>query len=73
MDRLQVNIRLTTEIINRLDQKRIELQPRLGRIPSRSEVMRFAIDAYLGISAAVTQTKADGPTRQSSRSTKRTK
>jgi hypothetical protein len=44
-DRLQINFRLTPETIHRLDQKRIELHPRLGRIPSRSEVMRYMIDA----------------------------
>jgi Arc/MetJ-type ribon-helix-helix transcriptional regulator len=73
VDRLQINVRLTPEITDRLDQKRIELQPRLGRIPTRSEVMRYAIDAYLGISDEGTQDKARGPARQRSRLSKKTK
>jgi Arc/MetJ-type ribon-helix-helix transcriptional regulator len=47
MDRVQVNVRITEELARLLDQKRIDLQKSLGAIPSRSEVIRMAIEAYL--------------------------
>lgn len=47
MDRIQVNVRMSEELARLLDQKRIELQKTLGFIPSRSEVIRMAIEAYL--------------------------
>jgi Arc/MetJ-type ribon-helix-helix transcriptional regulator len=33
-----------------VDAKRIELQPELGRIPSRSEVVRIALERFLKVS-----------------------
>ncbi|CAB1369842.1 conserved protein of unknown function [Denitratisoma oestradiolicum] len=47
MERLQVNVRLTPELISAIDQKRIALQPSLGRIPSRSEVIREILESTL--------------------------
>jgi hypothetical protein len=48
MDRVeQINVRLSPEEIARLDQKRIDLQSELGKIPSRGEVVRMALDAFL--------------------------
>ena len=47
--RAQINVRLSPELIEQLDRKRIELQPKLGKIPTRSDVMRLALEAYLGI------------------------
>ena len=47
MDRMQVNVRLTPELVEAIDKKRIELQPSLGAIPTRSEVIRLALDDYL--------------------------
>ena len=48
MDRVeQINVRLSPEEIARLDQKRIDLQAALGKIPSRGEVVRMALDAFL--------------------------
>lgn len=32
-----------------IDQKRIELSHELGEIPTRSEVMRFALEVYLTV------------------------
>jgi len=46
-DRLQVNVRLDDEMIRLVDAKRIELQPELGKIPTRSEVVRIALERYL--------------------------
>ena len=51
MDRLQINVRLTQELIEQLDRKRIEMQPQLGKIPSRSDVVRYALERFLGESS----------------------
>lgn len=59
MERQQINLRLPVELAEAIDRKRIELQAELGRIPSRSEVMRLALDAYL--------TGQPGPTSESDR------
>lgn len=48
MDRMQVNVRLDSELAARIDEKRTELQKQMGRIPTRSEVVRFALEKYLG-------------------------
>lgn len=48
MTRIQVNVRLDTEVAKRIDEKRTQLQKELGRIPTRSDVMRMALDKYLG-------------------------
>ena len=47
MDRMQVNFRLDKDLAERLDKKRIALMSEMGRIPSRSEVFRVALDHYL--------------------------
>lgn len=46
-DRKQVNVRLEPEQERRIDEKRAQLQKELGRIPTRSEVVRMALDAFL--------------------------
>lgn len=48
MIRIQVNVRLDAEIAKRIDEKRTQLQKELGRIPTRSDVIRLALDKYLG-------------------------
>lgn len=47
-ERVQVNVRLTPELAEQIDKRRIELKKELGRIPSRSEVVRIAVEEYLG-------------------------
>lgn len=47
-DRIQVNVRINEALAVALDAKRVELQKVLGKIPSRSEVIRLAIEEYLG-------------------------
>lgn len=47
MDRQQVNVRLSPELVEAIDKKRIELQPAMGKIPTRSEVVRYALDQFL--------------------------
>jgi hypothetical protein len=56
MEKLQINVRLSQEQINAIDSKRITLQQALGKIPNRSDILRFALDAYLATQAL------DGPT-----------
>lgn len=47
MDRVQINVRIPEVLADRLDAKRVELKKDLGKIPSRSEVVRMAIDDFL--------------------------
>lgn len=46
-DRMQVNVRLTPELVEAIDRKRIELQPVMGKILTRSDVVRHALENYL--------------------------
>lgn len=55
MERMQVNFRLDKESAELLDEKRVSLMKELGRIPTRSEVFRIALDQYLGRGAAPTK------------------
>jgi len=47
MDKLQINVRLSQEQIDAIDRKRVDLLPMMGKIPNRSEVLRFALEQYL--------------------------
>lgn len=47
MERAQINVRLEPDLASRIDAKRMELQKEMGRIPSRSEVVRLALEKYL--------------------------
>lgn len=44
---VQVNVRVDEALAKALDEKRVKLQDELGKIPSRSEVIRMALEAYL--------------------------
>lgn len=73
MSRTQLNVRVSEELERAIDAKRIELHPALGEIPSRSDVLRLALEAYLGIS--LSHTEADrrsttGPELRKARSGK---
>lgn len=46
-ERIQVNVRVDGDLIRLLDEKRTELLTKLGSIPSRSEVVRMALEDYL--------------------------
>lgn len=50
MDRLQINVRLPPELMELLDKKRVELMETTGKIPSRSDVVRLALEAFLALS-----------------------
>ncbi len=47
MERQQVNVRLSQELAAAIDQKRVELQSELGKIPTRSDIIRLAVEYYL--------------------------
>lgn len=46
-ERIQVNVRVDGDLIKQLDERRIKLLEKLGAIPSRSEVIRMALEEYL--------------------------
>lgn len=47
--RTQLNVRISERLERAIDEKRIELRETLKSIPSRSDVLRLALEAYLGI------------------------
>ncbi len=49
MGRNQLNVRVTPQIEAVIDAKRIELAKTLGTIPTRSDVVRLALESYLGV------------------------
>jgi hypothetical protein len=50
MTRSQLNLRVSEQLERAIDEKRIELRASLGTIPTRSDVLRLALAAYLGTS-----------------------
>jgi hypothetical protein len=53
----QVNVRLSAMQLAAIDRKRIELQPQMGVIPTRSDILRFALEAYLSAGLDVSSSK----------------
>jgi Arc/MetJ-type ribon-helix-helix transcriptional regulator len=49
MSRAQLNVRVSEQLEAAIDEKRIALRATMGSIPSRSDVLRLALEAYLGI------------------------
>lgn len=47
VERIQVNVRVDGDLIRLLDEKRTELLSELGAIPSRSDVVRMALENFL--------------------------
>ena len=58
MSRAQLNVRVSDLLEQAIDKKRIELNEKLGMIPSGSDVVRFALEAYLGMDLA--ESESDG-------------
>lgn len=56
MERSQLNLRISDDLGKMIDAKRIELSASLGHIPTRSDILRFALQAYLGKDLEVTET-----------------
>jgi hypothetical protein len=48
VERSQLNVRVTPELEQLIEKKRVGLMAELGYIPSRSEVVRLAIEAFVG-------------------------
>lgn len=48
MERNQLNLRMSETLRKLIDAKRIELAATMGTIPSRSEILRFALEMYFG-------------------------
>lgn len=46
-ERIQVNVRVDGDLIRLLDEKRTELLFKVGAIPSRSDVVRMALENFL--------------------------
>ena len=58
MSRTQLNVRVSEALEQAIDEKRVELRSALGGIPSRSDVLRLALEAYLKME--LNQTEKDG-------------
>jgi Arc/MetJ-type ribon-helix-helix transcriptional regulator len=70
MSRTQLNVRVSEELERAIDEKRIALRTKLGTIPSRSDVLRFALEAYLGVdlsTAEVDRRSTTGPAKRRAR------
>ena len=46
---IQLNVRVEGHVEQAIDAKRIALSSELRYIPSRSEIIRFALESYLGL------------------------
>lgn len=57
MERSQLNLRISDQLGKLIDAKRIELSKTMGAIPSRSDILRFALAQYLEVD--LTQTEQD--------------
>lgn len=71
MTRAQLNVRVSDLLEQAIDKKRIELSDKLGSIPSRSDVVRFALENYLGVD--LSESEADGRKTQPAVKRKRIK
>jgi hypothetical protein len=47
MERMQINMRIDKELAEAIDKKRIELTSQLQRIPTRTDVIKMALDVFL--------------------------
>ena len=55
----QINVRVADEVVKKLDARRVQLASELERIPSRSEVVRIALDRYLSKTRGSAKTPAN--------------
>lgn len=47
MERMQINMRIDKELAARIDKKRIDLAGDLQRIPTRTDVIKMALELFL--------------------------
>lgn len=55
MERSQINLRISEQLGKLIDAKRIELSQSMGSIPTRSDVLRFALAQYLNVDLSQTE------------------
>lgn len=55
MERSQINLRISDQLGKLIDAKRIELSQSMGAIPTRSDVLRFALAQYLNVDLSQTE------------------
>lgn len=55
MERSQLNLRISDQLGKLIDAKRIELSQTLGSIPTRSDILRFALAQYLNVDLSQTE------------------
>ena len=70
----QLNIRVDRKLEVALDEKRIDFSKKLGYIPSRSEVVRMAIEQFLDLNRPAEQVvaaEASKPAVAGSKATRR--
>lgn len=70
MSRSQLNVRVSEELERAIDEKRIELRESLGTIPSRSDVLRLALESYLKVKLSEADEdgrRKAGPAKRSAR------
>ena len=48
MERNQINLRMSETLRKLIDGKRIELSEHMSTIPSRSDILRLALEMYFG-------------------------
>jgi Arc/MetJ-type ribon-helix-helix transcriptional regulator len=70
MSRNQLNIRVSDELEKLIDKKRIELASTMEIIPTRSDVVRYALERYLAVTVKDTDAGSRTVTAKESKSRK---
>ena len=73
MSRTQLNVRVSDELERAIDEKRVELRVELGIIQTRSDILRMALEAFLGIKLAEAELDRRSTTGPAKRSAARKK
>ena len=60
MGRQQINVRLSDAFVAAIDEKRVNLRDALGGIPSRSDVVRMALETFLCVDSEGHPTTTEG-------------
>jgi hypothetical protein len=55
MERNQINLRMSDELRKLIDGKRIEIAGKDGAIPTRSDILRLALEQYFGTDLSQTE------------------
>lgn len=69
-DRQQINVRLTSQLMDKLDEIRVALKPTFGKIPTRSEIVRYALEKFFSESP---DSSSDSPTAKGQSKGRRSK